>query len=69
MEYRCEDEDLRITLLTENIQFHPAFPKQGVMFQDIFGAMRKAPMLKVLMELIQAHCYFRIFYHKRISTS
>ena len=61
MESRCEDEDLRIKLLKENIPFYPDFPKQGVMFQDIFGAMRKAPVLKVLMELIQAHCYFRIF--------
>ena len=54
MESRCEDEDLRIKLLKENIPFYPDFPKQGVMFQDIFGAMRKAPVLKVLMELIQA---------------
>ena len=61
MEARCEDEDLRIKRLKENIQFYPDFPKQGVIFQDIFGAMRKAPVLKVLMELIQAHCYFRIF--------
>ena len=53
MEARCEDEDLRIKLLKENIQFYPDFPKQGVIFQDIFGAMRKAPVLKVLMELIQ----------------
>ena len=55
MEARCEDEDLRIKLLKENIQFYPDFPKQGVIFQDIFGAMRKAPVLKVLMELIQEY--------------
>ena len=55
MEYRCEDEDLRIKLLKENIQFYPDFPKQGVMFQDIFGAMRKAPVLKCLMELTQEY--------------
>ena len=53
MEARVESEDPRIKMLKENIQPYPDFPKQGIVFQDIFGAMRKAPVLKVLMELIQ----------------
>merc|ERR1711997_1057301 len=52
---RSEDEDLRIKLLKENIQPYADFPKQGIVFQDIFGAMRKAPVLRVLMELIQEY--------------
>ena len=49
------NEDPRIKLLLDNIQPYPDFPKPGIVFQDIFGAMRKAPVLKCLMELIQEH--------------
>lgn len=49
------NEDPRIKLLLDNIQPYPDFPKPGIVFQDIFGAMRKAPVLKCLMELTQEH--------------
>lgn len=49
------NKDPRIKLLLDNIQHYPDFPKPGILFHDIFGAMRKAPVLKCLMELIQEH--------------
>ena len=49
------NEDPRIKLLLDNIQPYPDFPKPGIVFQDIFGAMRKAPVLKCLMELTQEY--------------
>ena len=45
--------DPRLTLLKENIEAYPDFPKPGVVFQDLFGAMRKANVLQALMGLIE----------------
>merc|ERR1711863_100183 len=51
----ADEKDPRMKLLKENIQPYLDFPKKGVDFQDIFGAMRKASVLKSLMELVQQY--------------
>ena len=47
--------DSRLTLLKENIEAYPDFPKKGIIFQDIFGAMRKNEVLEALMSLVEDH--------------
>ena len=47
--------DQRLKLLKDNIKAYPDFPKAGIVFQDIFGAMRKGPVLKALMELVKEY--------------
>ena len=39
--------DPRIQLVKDNILVYPDFPKAGMDFKDIFGAMRKAEVLRV----------------------
>ena len=39
--------DPRIQLVKDNILVYPDFPKAGIDFKDIFGAMRKAEVLRV----------------------
>ena len=51
----ADEKDPRMKLLKENIKPYPDFPKKGIVFQDIFGAMRKASVLKSLMELVQEY--------------
>ena len=51
----ADEKDPQMKLLKENIKPYPDFPKKGIVFQDIFGAMRKASVLKSLMELVQEY--------------
>ena len=51
----ADEKDPRMKLLKENIKPYPDFPKKGIVFQDIFGAMRKTSVLKSLMELVQEY--------------
>lgn len=41
--------------MKENIEAYPDFPKKGIIFQDIFGAMRKKEVLEALMSLVEDH--------------
>jgi len=45
-------EDQRIQLVKANLTAYPDFPKPGVVFQDIFGAMLNPAALKALFELV-----------------
>ena len=47
------ENDSRLKLLKENIAAYPDFPKEGICFQDIFGAMRKSESLMALMSLVE----------------
>ncbi len=47
--------DSLIKEVKEAIKPYPDFPKEGITFQDIFGAMRKADVLKALITLVQNH--------------
>ena len=46
-------EDQRLKILKYNIESYPDFPKKGICFQDIFGAMRKSEPLLALMSLVE----------------
>lgn len=48
-------KDPRIELVKQNIEAYVDFPKAGIVFQDIFGAMRKTKVLTALMELTKDH--------------
>ena len=39
--------DPRIQLVKDSILVYPDFPKAGIDFKDIFGAMRKTEVLRV----------------------
>ena len=45
--------ETKLQLLKDNIEPYPDFPKPGILFQDIFGAMRKPKVFQALMELVQ----------------
>ena len=45
--------DPRIQLVKDNIMVYPDFPKAGIDFKDIFGAMRKAEVLKTILDLVK----------------
>jgi len=45
--------DPRIQLVKDNILVYPDFPKAGIDFKDIFGAMRKTEVLRVLLDLVK----------------
>ena len=46
-------EDQRLEILKDAIEFYPDFPKKGICFKDIFGAMRKSEPLLALMSLVE----------------
>ena len=48
-------EDPRIQLVKDNIEVYPDFPKAGIDFKDIFGAMRKAKVLKTILDLVKEY--------------
>ena len=47
--------DTMLECLKENIESYVDFPQAGIVFQDIFGAMRKPKVLQVLMYLVRHH--------------
>jgi adenine phosphoribosyltransferase len=46
-------EDPKLTVFKAGIEAYADFPKKGILFQDIFGAMKKPESFQALMELVK----------------
>ena len=49
----ADSREKNLKLVRDNIELYKDFPKTGIVFKDIFGAMRKADVLKALMDLVK----------------